>query len=119
MRRILTLMTAGLLLAMIPVAVAADKKDKNEKTTRSVQGVVTDGSDGPIADAVVQLKDLKSLQVRSYITKAAGEFQFHGLNPNVDYELRAEHRGASSNSRTLSSFDSRQHATMNLKIEKK
>jgi hypothetical protein len=119
MKRILTLITAGLVLAIAVPAMAADKKDKQETTTRTVQGVVTDASDTPIEGAVVQLKDTKSLQIRSYITKGDGQYQFHGLSPDIDYELKADHRGASSNSRTLSSFDSRKQAVMNLKVEKK
>jgi C-terminal processing protease CtpA/Prc len=112
-------MTAGLILAVAVPAYAADKKDKQESTTRSVQGVVTDQADVPVEGAVVQLKDTKSLQIRSYITKEGGRYQFQGLNPDVDYELKADYQGASSNSRRLSSFDSRKQAVMNLKVEKK
>ena len=117
-------MTVGALLAIgVPAlavrARAADKKDKQERATRSVQGIVTDGAEAPIEGAVVQLKDMKSLQIRSYITKSGGQYQFHGLNPDIDYELRADHKGASSDSRTLSSFDGRKQAVMNLKIDNK
>jgi hypothetical protein len=119
MRKVLTLITAGVVLAVVVPAFGADKKDKQESTTRSVQGVVTDAGEAPLEGAVVQLKDTKSLQIRSYITKSGGRYQFHGLNPDVDYEIKADHQGASSNSRTLSSFDSRRQAVMNLKIEKK
>ena len=119
MKKILTLVTAGVFLAIVPAALAQKKGDQQETTTRSVQGVVTDSAEAPLEGAVVQLKDTKSLQIRSYITKANGQYQFHGLNPDIDYELRAEHQGASSDSRTLSSFDSRKQAVMNLKIAKK
>ena len=119
MRKFLIMITAGVGLAIAAPVFAADKKDKDESATRTVQGVVTDSSEAPIDGAVVQLKDTKSLQIRSYITKTGGQYQFHGLNPNVDYELKADHNGAASNSRTLSSFDGRKQAVMNLKIEKK
>lgn len=119
MKKVLTLITAGVVLAVAVPAFAADKKDKQETNTRTVQGVVTDDADAPIEGAVVQLKDTKSLQIRSYITKEGGRYQFHGLNPDVDYELKADHQGASSNLRRLSSFDSRKQAVMNLKVEKK
>jgi hypothetical protein len=36
----------------------------------------------------------------------------------VDYELRAENKGASSPTKTLSSFDSRKAANLDLKIKK-
>ena len=119
MKKTLTLITAGVLLAVAIPAFAADKKDKQESTTRTVQGVVTDSAEAPLEGAVVQLKDTKTLQIRSYITKSGGQYQFHGLSPDVDYELKADHQGSSSNSRRLSSFDSRRQAVMNLKIEKK
>ena len=63
--------------------------------TRSVQGVVTDNAETPIEGAVVQLKDTKTLQIRSFITKAEWRrIHFHSLNPDIDYELKAEHQGA-------------------------
>jgi hypothetical protein len=106
------------LAGVVALPAYAQKKDSNERQTRSVQGVVTTDADAPIEGAVVQLKDTKTLQIRSFITKQNGVFHFHGLNPDVDYELRAEHQGASSGSRTLSSFDGRKAAVVNLKIGK-
>jgi protocatechuate 3,4-dioxygenase beta subunit len=94
----------------------ADKKDKEEDKLRMVQGEVTDPQDNPLTGAVVQLKNSKTLQVRSFITQANGTYQFHGLDPNVDYTLKADYQGASSPWKTLSSFDSRKQPTMNLKI---
>jgi len=38
------------------------------------------------------------------------------LAPNVDYEVHAEYKGARSDTKTLSSFDSRKEAIINLKI---
>ena len=119
MRKVFTLMTAGVLLALAVPAYTADKKDKQETNTRTVQGVVTDAADTPVEGAVVQLKDTKSLQIRSYITKQGGQYQFYGLSPDVDYELKADHQGASSNMRRLSSFDGRKQAVINIKVEKK
>lgn len=119
MKRILTLITAGIILIAAPRAFSADRKDKQETATRSVQGTVTDSAENSLEGAVVQIKDTKSLQIRSYITKENGQYQFNGLNPNVDYELKAEHQGVSSGSKTLSSFDARKSAVLNLKVEKK
>ena len=83
-----------------------------------MQGVVTNDADAPLDGAVVQLKDTKTLQIRSFITKQNGTYHFHSLNPDIDYELKAEHQGATSGSKTLSSFDSRKSAVINLKISK-
>lgn len=96
-----------------------DKKSKEEEKLRMVQGAVVDANENPIVGAVVQLKNAKTLQVRSFITQDKGAYQFHGLDPNVDYTLKAQYNGASSSERTLSSFDSRKQPVMNLKIEAK
>jgi hypothetical protein len=97
----------------------AQKKDKDEQATvRSVEGVVTDGQSNPVAGAIVHLKNTKTLQIRSFIAKENGTYAFHGLSTNVDYELKAEHQGASSDTKTLSVFDSRRKAVINLKLEK-
>lgn len=113
MRRILfVVLTVMLVFSM--AAIAADPKSP----TRSLQGVVSNDADAPVERAVVQLKDTKSLQVRSFITKPDGSYHFHGLNPDIDYEVRAEHQGASSDTRTLSGFDSRRTAVINLKLKK-
>jgi|SRR5215471_10980963 len=99
-------------------AIAADKKDKSEQANqRSVQGTVTDGQDSPVNGAVVYIKNAKTLQIRSFITKNEGTYYFHSLSPDVDYELHAESNGATSPHKTLSSFDSRKQATINLKFK--
>jgi geranylgeranyl pyrophosphate synthase len=117
-KRIVIAVLAGALLTAAP-AVAQSKKDKNEDAKmRSVQGVVTDAADNLLEGAVVQLKDTRTLQIRSFITRQNGSFHFHGLSRDVDYELKADHQGKSSDSRRLSSFDSRSQAVMNLKIAK-
>lgn len=116
-RKIFLLLTIALLAAA--PGLLAQKRDKNEPVTRSVEGAVRTAEDAAADGAVVQLKDTKTLQVRSYITKADGNYHFHGLNPNIDYELKAEHRGATSDTKTLSVFDSRPKAVINLKLDKK
>jgi protocatechuate 3,4-dioxygenase beta subunit len=113
----LSFAVAAALLAM-PAALAAKKKDP-EQGMRSVQGTVTDSSDNPVDGAVVQLKNTKTLQIRSFITKDHGAYYFHGLNPDVDFELRAEYQGMTSAVRTLSTFDSRKQAVLNLKLTNK
>jgi len=115
--RLLALMVAGLMAA--GMIFAADKKDKLDLTTRSVQGAVTDAAENLADGAVVQLKDTKTLQIRSFITKQDGVYYFHGLNPDLDYELKADHQGSSSGSKTLSAFDSRRKAVINLKLAEK
>jgi hypothetical protein len=104
-----------LAVMMLASALAFAQRDGG---TRAVQGVVTDGADNPLQGAVVQLKDTKSLQIRSFITRDGGSYHFNGLSTDIDYELKADFQGKSSDTKTLSSFDSRKQAVMNLKIAK-
>jgi hypothetical protein len=57
--------------------------------------------------------------VKTYIADEAGNYRFSGLDPNVDYELHAEHDGLTSSTRTISSFDSRRDIEVVLKLSKK
>src|SRR5690349_12039537 len=106
----LTLAVVATFLMLAAAAFAADKPPKEDLTTRSVQGAVTDASDKPVDGAVVQLKDTKTLQITSYITKDSGNYRFNGLSTNTDYELKADYQGATSGSKRLSSFDTRRNA---------
>ena len=112
------LLAAVALLVCAASAFAASKKGEDQNV-RSVQGTVTDASDNAIDGAVVQLKNTKTLQIRSFIAKEHGAYYFHGLSPDVDYELKAEYQGQSSPNKTLSSFDSRKQAVINLTLSKK
>jgi hypothetical protein len=106
----------GALLVAVSLGMAQNKK---ESATRSVSGTVTTADDKPAVGAVVQLKDTKTKQVRSFYTQEKGEYYFHELSTDVDYELTATFQGASSKTHTLSVFDSRKEAVMNLKLEAK
>ena len=119
MRSVLTVLALGLAMwsAEAP-AVAQKSKEKADPNIRSVQGTVLDASDAPVAGAVVYLKNTKTLQIRTFNSKEDGGYIFHGLSTNIDFELKAEHGGASSDWRTLSVFDSRHKAIVNLKLKK-
>ena len=110
---------AFLLLLGVFCAFSADKKKGDDQSLRSVQGTVSDSAGNAVDGAVVQLKNTKTLQIRSFITKDHGSYYFHGLSPDVDYELKAEYQGQSSPTKTLSAFDSRKQAVINLKLGKK
>jgi len=100
-----------------PAMVAQSKK--KEAAVRSVTGRVTSPDDKLVIGAVVQLTDTKTKQVRSFYTQESGEYTFHGLSPEVDYELSATFQGATSPTRTLTHFDSRKEAVVNLKLNPK
>ena len=95
------------------------KKEKEDPTIRTIQGVVKDTDEAVVAGAVVQLKNMKTLQVRSFITKSDGKFVYNNMARDVDFELRAEAKGMASASKTISTFDNRKVAIMNLKLDTK
>jgi hypothetical protein len=110
--------TMAVLLSLFAVlGVAQDKK--REAQLRTVRGIVTDKSDAPLSGSVVFLKNVRTNSVRSSYTDDTGSYRFSGLDPNADYELHAEKEGAKSQTRTVSSFDSRKDIVLNLKIGKK
>lgn len=108
---------AAVWLALAAGSAFAQKSKREDTNTRTVQGVVQDAGENAVTGAVVQLKDTKTLQVRSFITQGDGAYHFAGLSTNVDYEIKADHNGASSGTKTLSVFDSRKQANINLKLK--
>ena len=100
-------------------AAAPAQRSKKEQPLRSVEGLVTDQLENPLAKAVVQLKNTKTLQVRSFYTDEKGAYRFHGLDPDLEYELKAEFGEASSGPRKVSPFDSRRQVIINFKLEVK
>lgn len=115
-------MVAGLVLgctlawAQLPAAGAAAQA-KDEPQTRSVSGEVMDQSNQPLGDAIVYLKNSKTLGVTSFITRVDGKYHFTALVPNVDYEVFAERDGKKSATKTLSAFESRSSVVVNLHID--
>jgi hypothetical protein len=104
-------------LVWAPEGFAQGKKNKADPT-RSVQGTVSTAGDVGVKGAVVQLKNVKTLQIRSFITQENGAYYFHELNPDHEYELTAEDQksGTASPTKKLSSFDTQKVATINLKL---
>jgi len=111
---------AELWLAILLIAVSPGAaQNKKDPVMRSVLGTVTTSDGKPAVGAVVQLKDTKTKQVRSFYTQDKGDYYFHELSTDIEYELTASFQGASSNTRTLSVFDSRKEAVINLKLNPK
>src|ERR1051326_4849786 len=115
-KNLLAVVTLACAVSLVLVA-QENKKLNEDPNTRSVAGVVSDASGAPVAGANVQLKDSKTLQIRSYVTHEDGAYHFAGLSTNVDYELKAEHEGHSSGPKTLSNFDGRKTAVVDLKLK--
>lgn len=92
--------------------------DKGPKQ-RTLQGIVTDVQENPLARAVVQLKNTKTLQVKSFLTDEKGGYHFNGLDPDIDYEVKADYGNTSSGTRKITSFDSRREVVINFKLDVK
>jgi hypothetical protein len=93
----------------------SDKHDPG----RNVTGQVLSKGDAPLSEAIVYLKNTKTLTIKSFITEKDGGYRFHGLTPNIDYEIYAEYQGQKSGAKTLSSFDNRSNVTLNIHIDVK
>jgi hypothetical protein len=104
------------LILMLAALAFGQKKDK-APAERTLSGIITAVDGTPAAGAVVQLKNLKTLQIRSYIAREKGDYHFNGLGTDVDYEVKAEFNGHTSNTRTLSTFDSHPDAVINLQLK--
>ena len=106
-------------VSVVPLAHAqftGFKKKKKVDPTRSIKGQVTDEHEEGIR-GIVQLKHTRTLEVKSFHTNDNGDYYFHGLDLNVDYELKALAEGRQSKTRTVSSFDSRNELIYNFKLK--
>ena len=80
---------------------------KSDLELRTIHGTVVDKNENPVPGSVVYLLNVKTQSVKTYIADEGGIYRFSGLDPNVDYEVHAEHGDLTSSTRTVSSFDSR------------
>lgn len=124
MRKLIQTLALGVFVSgiLLPAAFAQGqtKKEKREEALkRPLEGYVTDAADNNIDGAVVKLKDLKTLEVRSFITKEDGKYHFYGLSVNNDYEVSASFSGATCKPRMLSLYDTRKNPNLDLKLEQK
>ena len=109
----------AILLVALAVAGASAGDQKRESQLRTVLGTVVDKQDAPLSSSVVYLKNLRTMTVKTHIADDTGRYRFSGLDPNVDYEIYAEHQDLVSAKRTISSLDSRKEIVINLKVDKK
>jgi Carboxypeptidase regulatory-like domain len=111
------LLRASLVITLgLAGALPAAQAQKGEPELRTIHGSVIDKSENPVPASVVYLLNVKTEAVKSYFADDAGNYRFSGLDPNVDYEVHAEHDGLTSATRTVSSFDSRRDIEVVLKL---
>ena len=97
----------------------AQNNKKGEAELRTIHGSVVDSSETPAPTSVVYLMNSKTQAVRTYIADDAGNYRFSGLDPNVDYQIHAEHNDSASSTHTISSFDTRKDIALTLKLSAK
>lgn len=118
-RAVSAILASALLIASAAVLSAQKGRDKEDPNMRTVEGFVLTTGDVPVEGAVVQLKDLKTLAVRSFFTQKGGDYHFSGLRKDTDYELKATYQDRSSDTKRLTIFDTRNTARINLRLEEK
>lgn len=111
-------LASGALFAAPAAGISEFAQRGSQGESRTLTGRVLNGHDEPLQKAIVYIKNTKTLGIKTYISEADGSYRFPGLAANVDYEVYAEHQGARSDTKTLSGFDSRKQANINLKIKK-
>ncbi len=109
--------SAQLTIPMGGTSSGGDSQKPIRSTTRLLTGTVLDKGDKPIPNAIVYLKNTKSLAVKTYIAQQDGTYRFPELSPNLDYEVYAEKDGKKSGTKTISQFDDRQKPNVNLVID--
>lgn len=96
----------------------APRSDKEDpRAPKNLTGQVVDKEGKGLAQAVVHLKNKKTLEVTTRISDAEGKFRFNGLNPETDYAVHAEYRGAMSPARNVSMFDEKKDVYLVLEID--
>jgi hypothetical protein len=118
-RRLILLLTLTSAMLMAFQWTNEKKTKGRDPNIRNVQGIVTLPDGSPVEGAVVQLKNMKTLQVKSFITQDKGSYQFQNLPTSIDFELLANYKEYASATRSLTVFDKRLDAIVNLKLEQK
>ena len=107
------------LLVALSVALAGAQDKKSDTQLRTVHGTAVDKDDNPIPASVIYLLNTRTQAITTRIADDAGTYRFSGLDPNIDYQLHAEHDDLTSPTRTVSSFESRRDIEIILKISRK
>lgn len=112
--RKLAIRSALLLSLLLPLLALQAGAQSSSKT---VQGKVLSSKDTPISGAVVYLQDGKTNSIRSFISTSDGSYHFGQLAADTDYQVWARYQSEKSDTRSVSSYDSRAKVVINLRIK--
>ena len=115
-RRVWACVLCGLLAAVWMSPAPCFAKKQKSPTTKTVTGQILDKSENGLGGAEVTLKDLQTGKVVAVYAEQNGQYQFTDLDPHHDYELHANYKGAGSETRQVTSFDTRWKVVINLTI---
>jgi Carboxypeptidase regulatory-like domain len=106
--RIGRLTSIFLILVALPVSSAP--------LTRDLTGKVTDMHGNTLKGAAVQLENVRTKAIASYLTQDDGRYYFHDLGADTDYTVKAKYKRWWSKEKYLSRFDERKTAIVDLEI---
>src|ERR1700730_1911403 len=102
-----------------PSVVVENNKEKPKKDSpyRTIQGIVKDQADNPLAGAIVQLKDTRTSKILDFATHDDGKFAFRELSMQSNYELLAKRGDLATPVRKVSIYDTRKDVTINFTLQ--
>jgi hypothetical protein len=87
--------------------------------TRVIRGTVVTDDGQPVEGAAVQLTDLVTMAIRSYITNKDGKFEFYHVLTNQGYEVQAHYGDHWGDTKTVTRFDSSKVIQLTLTLDMK
>ena len=87
------------------------------RAPKTLTGQVVDKEGKGLAQAVVHLKNQRTLEVQTRISDTEGKYRFNGLNHETDFAVHAEFRGGTSPTRSVSAFDEKKDVYLVLEID--
>jgi len=109
----------GIITGGVAFSPRAASAQSSTSASRVIQGKVYAATGEILSEAVVYLKDMKTLEIKTYISTRDGSYRFGQLGTQDDYQLWAEAGGRKSKVKTISSFDSKKFFEVPLHIEAK
>jgi protocatechuate 3,4-dioxygenase beta subunit len=108
------------ILVVLPSHAQQSKEEKKaEEQLRTLHGSILDKDENPVPSSIVYLVNSKTQAVKTLFADDEGRYRFSGLDPNIDYEIHAEHNDMMSPTRTVSNFDTRRDIEVTLKLSRK
>jgi hypothetical protein len=93
-----------------PAPMYSKSEKKKMAKFRMVHGIVKDQQDNPLNGALVNLKNIRTKQTLTYVTKPDGKYMFDELSRDDDYEISASFSGKTTPMKKISHYDPQQNS---------